>query len=126
MSTHASKRILKLRELGKALYRAMKADWEWCDTTGEAPLAEEFTPILEWWRNTENPNIAIDLSEAVAHAGLPKDDAKELLDYISRGPLLGEDGTPVLNTRHLWELVQESIDDEGNAVPMPDDWSVAA
>lgn len=138
MSTHASKRILALRELGAALYRAMKSDWEWTEDwewTGgfpESPYADEIKPILEWWHTVraegkDSMDRNLDLCEAADHAGLSRrNDVAELIDYIQTGPLFGAGETPILNVQHLWELTQESIDENGDTLPMPDEWKELA
>ncbi|KAA8828685.1 hypothetical protein [Bifidobacterium tissieri] len=131
MSTHASKRVLASRELGKALYRTMKADWEWAEPSGESPYADEIKPIIEWWRTVrteEKDSIdrCLDLCEAADHAGLSWNDTVSLIDYIKQGPLFGDGDTPVLDLNHLWELTRESLNENGDDMPMPDDWKELA
>lgn len=118
MPTHASKRVLALRELGGAIYDAMNSDCEYRAYT--VALELDTALILTHWEYEHAPTDLeqkmLDLHLACDHSGA-QNEVSDMIDWVDK---MWPAPERRLNVKFLWDLTSGSVDDEGDSVPCPE------
>ena len=117
--SHASKRIIALRELGKATYSAMRSDY--CYNAAASALEPDTALTLTRW-DKEHADLTpderlSDLRLSTDHVGVPRGEAYDMLDWID---VMWPAPARRLDVNHLWYLTAGSFDMCGVPRPVPD------
>ena len=119
MPTHASRRVLALRKLGKAIYSAMLSDYRYYEDAVALELDTALT-LTRWDKEhadlTPDERLS-DLRLSTDHVGVPRDEVYDMLDWID---VMWPAPARRLDATFLWTLTSESLDDAGDDLPVPE------
>ncbi|NMM98129.1 hypothetical protein [Bifidobacterium olomucense] len=100
MPTHVSKEHQQLKDLGKALYAAMRSDYEYNAYATELDKSDYET--IKAASESYGDSFKTEAIESVNHAGLGASDVRSVLDWV-------EEHADDLH--YVWELTAEGMED---------------